>query len=211
MLPVRHLEEFGRCRFQLAIVLAAAALALGGCDDESAFVVSAVQPYYTTQDLTTDGALPGAWRLEDEDVTFTFTPAEGNAYNVTVDDKEQDKNFSSRFEGHLFRLGADSFLDLYPNSVPPGSEFYLLHFFPCHTVARIDFRGDQLEMSFVSPRWLATQIKAGAVNIAHTNSDEILLLTATTQEMQELLNLNASDDNAFGEPLVFERAQEEDQ
>jgi len=199
--------------YQLPIILALgiAAWSLTGCDDEdSACVVSAVHPFYMPQDLDSDGAIVGAWKYEDE-VTFVFTPGDNNILNVTVEEEEEpEKRFTSRFEGHLFRLGADSFLDLYPASVPEGSEFYFLHFFRCHTVAKVDLSAGSLEMRFVSPAWLAKQIKAGTVTIAHTKSDEILLLTATTEEMQELLYLNVSDENAFREAIVFERTGEEE-
>ena len=199
--------------YRLAIILALgiAAWSLTGCDDEdSACVVSAVHPFYTPQDLDSDGAIVGAWKYEDE-VTFVFAPGDNNILNVTVEEEEEpEKRFTSRFEGHLFRLGPDSFLDLYPASVPEGSEFYLLHFFRCHTVVKVDLSAGRLEMRFVSPAWLAKQIKAGTVTIAHAKSDEILLLTATTEEMQELLYLNASDENAFREAIVFERTGEEE-
>ena len=83
-------------------------------------------------------------------------------------------------------------------------------FVRCHTVVKVDLSAGRLEMRFVSPAWLAKQIKAGTVTIAHAKSDEILLLTATTEEMQELLYLNASDENAFREAIVFERTGEEE-
>lgn len=196
------------CLLFVFLVLAASCLA--GCDEEDAFLaVTAVRPFYTPQDLTTDGALAGTWSYEDE-VTFVFTPNDDSTYNVVVEEAEGDKHFTSHFEGHLFRLGPDYFLDLYPTSVPEGSEFYFLHFFRCHTATKIDFPGDRLEMRFLSPFWLATQIKAGAVSIEHAKSQEILLLTATTQQMQELLYLNANDDDAFPEPIVFERGRDEE-
>ena len=212
--PMMRVSTSTGCWYRLASILAlgVAAWSLTGCDDEdSACVVSAVHPFYTPQDLDSDGAIVGAWKYQDE-VTFVFTPGDNNILNVTVEEEvEPEKRFTSRFEGHLFRLGPDSFLDLYPASVPEGSEFYLLHFFRCHTVAKVDLSAGRLEMRFVSPAWLASQIKEGAVTIAHAKSDEILLLTATTEEMQELLYLNASDENAFGEAVVFERTGEEEE
>jgi hypothetical protein len=193
-----------------ALALAAIAVGFVGCDeDDSAIVVTAVQPFYTQQDVNTDATLLGTWQYEDE-VSFTFTPGENGAYTVIVDEHDSDKRFTSRFEGHLFHLGADSFLDLYPTSVPEGSEFYVLHFFRCHTAIKVAFRGDQFEMRFLSPTWLAKQIKAGAVSVAHAKSPDILLLTGSTQEMQDLLFLNASDQDAFGEAMLFEQAFDQD-
>ena len=201
------------CWYRLASILAlgVAAWSLTGCDDEdSACVVSAVHPFYTPQDLDSDGAIVGAWKYQDE-VTFVFTPGDNNILNVTVEEEvEPEKRFTSRFEGHLFRLGPDSFLDLYPASVPEGSEFYLLHFFRCHTVAKVDLSADRLEMKFVSAAWLSRQIKAGTVSTSYAKSGGVLLLTATTEEMQELLSLNASGEETFEPALEFERVRDEE-
>ena len=217
-------REFGYRRAAMLVVLASVAWGVTGCDeDEWVAVVLAVNPFYTQQDVSSDADLAGAWLYADvvnkdgesenggnESVRFTFTPAENNSYTVIVDEMDGSKHFSSRFEGHLFRLGGQSFLDLYPTSVPEGSEFYFMHFFRCHTVTRIDFRGGRLEMTFLNGSWLAGQIKSGAVSIAHTKADDMLLLTATTQEIQEVLFLNATDENAFAETLLFDRAAAEE-
>ena len=91
-------------RFAAAVALAGLAYALVSCEDEDyAVVVTAVQPFYAKQDLNTDAGLVGTWQYEDE-VTFTFTPAENNTYNVIVEENGNERNFSSRFEGHLFHL-----------------------------------------------------------------------------------------------------------
>jgi hypothetical protein len=205
--PLRCKRRVHRLAVALGII---PALILAGCDEEdSAYVVTAVHPFYTPQDLDSDGALAGTWQYED-DVKFVFTADENGAYAVAVEEDETDRHFTSHFEGHLFRLGPDSFMDLYPTSVPSGSEFYLLHFFRCHTVAKVDLSADRLEMKFVSAAWLAKQIKAGTVTASYTKSGEILLLTATTDEMQELLYLNVSGEETFERALVFERVRDEE-
>lgn len=195
----------------MVLTLGIAAIGLVGCDEEDlALFVTAVRPFYTEQDLTADAGLLGTWDVEGE-VRFTFAPAESNSYDVIVEEIENDKHSTSRFEGHLFRLGADSFLDLFPASMPEGSEFYFLHFYRCHTAAKVEVRGDQLVMKFMNPTWFAGQIKAGTLTTPHAVANDVLLLTGSTQEMQELLFLNANDDSAFGEALEFERAHEEEE
>jgi len=191
----------------LVLCLVGCASALGGCEDEDfALIVTGVQPFYTTQDLTSDAALAGTWQSEDE-VAVSFEAEENNAYTVVVTENADSKSAESRFEGHLFRLGNDSFLDLHPLSSPDAPAFYLLHFFPCHAVAKVEFAGDRLELTFLNATWLLRQLKTGAVSIAHAKSGDILLLTASTQETQELLFLHASDEGAFTETLSFDRAQ----
>lgn len=194
----------------VALALGLLTFSLNGCDGEdSALVVSSVQPHFTPQDVTTDGDLPGTWQYQDE-VSFMFTLGDRSAYDVTVEEKENDKHYTSHFRGHLFHLGADAFLDLYPTQIPAGSEFYYMHFFPCHTVAKIDFLGAELQMTFLSAPWMSKQIRAGTICIPHAATNDTLLLTATTQELQEVLFANANNEEAFGDPLRFERAPSEE-
>ena len=203
-----------RKRFRCSYLLAAlafgfSAVALAGCDDEdSAIVVSSVQPHFTPQDVATDAELLGTWEYQEE-VQFTFTPS-GDGYDVVVEEQEDDHHFTSHFAGHLFPIGGDSFLDLYPTKVPEGSEFYYMHFFPCHTVAKIEFRDRDMQMIFLSATWLSKQIKAGTISIPHAATNGTLLLTATTPELQELLFMNASNEEAFHDAIRFERPRDKE-
>jgi len=199
-----------RRRMTAILTMAGVAFSLVGCDeDDAAAIVSAAEPFYTPQDVTTDAGLLGTWQYEDE-VTFTFTPGEKNTYDVNIGEDEGDKHLNSKFEGHLFRLGPDLFLDLYPASVPEGSEFFLLHFFRCHTVMKIEFGSDRVQMTFLNASWLGQQLKAGTVTLPYVRSGDILLLTASTQELQEVLFLDAGDPTAFGEAIELVHANDEE-
>jgi hypothetical protein len=195
----------------VALAIGLTLTGLCGCDEEdSALFVSSVQPNFTEQDVTTDEALSGAWWYQDE-MSITFALGDHSTYEVVFEEKENDKHFTSHFEGHLFHLGADSFLDLYPAQIPAGSEFYYMHFFPCHTVAKIDFQRDELEITFLSATWLDKQIKAGTIEIAHASANDTLLLTAPTQDIQEVLFMNASNGEAFLVALRFARSPSEEE
>jgi len=200
-----------RQRIAAILTLAGVAFSLVGCDEaDSTAIVCAAQPFYTRQDIATDAGLLGTWQYEEE-ITFTFAPGEKNTYDVTIGEDEGQKHFTSKFEGHLFRLGPDLFLDLYPASVPEGSEFFVLHFFRCHTVMKIELQDNQLQMMFLNPSWLTQQLKTGAVTLPHASSGDILLLTASTQELQELLFLNANDETAFEEAIEFVRVNDKEE
>jgi len=186
-------------------------LGLAACDeDDSAVFVSSVQPNFTELDLTTDGALPGTWSYEGE-LTLVFQSREQSQYDVVLEENENGKRRTSHFEGHLFRLGPDTFLDLYPTQLPDGSEFYQLHFFPSHTVAKIEFFGDEMRLTFLSAPWLSREIKDGAISLPHAITNGALLLTATTKEIQEVLSANSSNEQAFSEPIPFEQVTHEEE
>jgi hypothetical protein len=48
------------------------------------------------------------------------------------------------------------------------------------------------------------------VSTSYAKSGGVLLLTATTEEMQELLSLNASGEETFEPALEFERVRDEE-
>lgn len=199
------------CRPLLVIFTAILAITLAGCD---AYFVSSLHPYFDQQDLSTDGALSGTWAYKEEhsqeQVRFIFTVHDDQTYEVVVEENEDGKRTSARFEGHLFRLGADSFLDLLPSSEPAESAFYVLHTVRCHSVAKVEFRRSDLQLTFLNPGWLSKQMKEGAVSVPHESVDDELLLTGSTQELQEFLSANSSDDAAFSDAILFERARDEE-
>jgi hypothetical protein len=200
------------CRPLLVILTAILAITVAGCDEH---FVSALHPYFDQQGLNTDGALPGTWVYKEENsqeqVRFIFTVHDDQTYDVVVEENDDGKRTSSRFEGHLFRLGADSFLDLLPSSEPAESAFYVLHLVRCHSVARVEFRQSDLQLTFLNAGWLSQQMKEGAVSVPHKSVDDVLLLTGSTLELQEFLSANSSDDAAFSDPILFERARHDEE
>jgi len=191
--------------FVIAAALGFATVDLFASNDEPAAEwVSSVQPFYTSQDLTTDVALVGDWHYGQE-VTLTFTPTNKGSYKLVLRDMSHDKPDTYTFDAHLFRLGVDSFLDLYPTSVPKSAELYALFSVPCHVVAKVSFPDDRLQLIFLNAAWFADQSKSGNITISHIQTDGLILLTATTEEMQELLYLNAASEEAFNEHIEFGR------
>ena len=176
-------------------------------DEPTAEWVGSVQPFYTSQDLTTDVALAGDWHYGEE-VTLTFTPTNKGSYKLVLRDMSHDKPDTYTFDAHLFHLGVDSFLDLYPTSLPESAEVYVLFSVPCHVVAKVSFPDDRLQLIFLNAGWLADQSISGNITISHIQTDGLILFTATTEEMQELLYLNATNEDAFNEHIEFGRTED---
>jgi hypothetical protein len=105
------------------------------------------------------------------------------------------------------RLGALWFIDFLPNSKVGGGEFYKMHLFRAHSIARIELSQDTLEMAFFDSTWLQKQIDEKAVDISHQKTDGTLLLTGTTEEVQQLLFLHGNDDGAFPDPTTLTRQE----
>jgi hypothetical protein len=91
------------------------------------------------------------------------------------------------------------------------SEFYRMHFIRSHTIARVEMKQDSIQMAFLSASWLEAKIKENSVDTPYLKTDEALLLTGTTEELQELVFRYANDDQAFADPLLLERQRLEEE
>lgn len=190
-------------------VLAVGSLATTGCDGDGPVFVTSLQPVYTQLDLEADSRLNGEWADREGDVTFSFEQGTGegkqNEYKLVVKEKNGEQELSGEFEARLVRLGSTDFLDIYPQSDEKGSEFYRLHFARAHTFARLEIREDAIQLEFMSASWLKARMDEKSVDTPCVKVDGALLLTGTTEEVQELVSFRANDDEAFADPLILEK------
>ncbi len=194
--------------------LIGAALAVGsvvatGCDSDGYPFIMSLQPLYTQLDLEADSRLNGMWTDKEGDVTFSFEEGaeEGKekAYTLVVKDKDEGQEESGEFDVRLVRLGASYFLDIYPRSSKEGNEFYRAHFTRAHTIARVEINQDSIQMAFLSASWLKAKMMEKSVDAPYVKTEDALLLTGTTEEVQELVFSHANDDEAFPDPLLLKK------
>jgi hypothetical protein len=195
-------------RLFLGIFLIWGAFGIGGCDDTSGFALS-LQPTYTQADLDSDAGLNGSWTTEDRDLTFVFEPTEGKVYKLVVKELDDGQETSAEFEAHLMHLGAFFFVDILPSNAPPGISFYQMHVLRAHSIARIEVTRDTLKLAFFDASWLQKQIDEKTIDTSYQKSDGMLLLTGTTEEVQDLLFLHANEEGAFGKPVILNHQTEE--
>jgi len=159
--------------------------------------------------------LNGMWSDKEGDVTFSFEQGTGegqeNEYKLVVKEKNAEQDMSGEFEARLVRLGSTHFLDIYPQSNERGSEFYRLHFARAHTFARLEIHEDSLQLQFLSASWLKARMDEKSVDTPCVKVDGVLLLTGTTEEVQELLSLHANDDGALADPVLLEKQKVEEE
>ncbi len=208
------------------VCLALVAL-LPGC------IVQSLHPLCTEKELVFEPALVGVWDavleegVEGDGCVFTFEQAEGKTYRLTI---EEDGEIA-RFMVGLVMLYDAMLLDFFPEplkvsgdwssewqseaseesghrppSLPPIS---VLHFRPVHSFWRIWLEGDELRMAGLDVEWLYEQIEQGKIVIEHESVEEekpvLLLLTADTKDLQQLLREHADDPGAFPDPTRYQR------
>jgi hypothetical protein len=192
------------------MALALAGFAAAGCEDSGNPFVVSLSPFYSKLDLQTDLRLAGTWTDPEGDVSFTFEAGKEKEYTLIVKEKEGGQETSGEFEAHLLRLGGSWFIDFFPKNNSGEDEFHRVHFFRGHSIARVELGQDSMQMAFLSASWLRARIGEKSIDTPYVKADESLLLTGTTEEVQELANLYANDEKAFAEPLGLERTRVEE-
>lgn len=207
-------ERGGRsraCKWLIGAVLAVACIVPAGCEGDGSPFVMALQPFYTQPDLVVDSRLNGSWTDEDGDLTLWFEQgkqkgAEGE-YNLVVMEKDDQQELSGAFQAHVIRLGTRYFLDIYPQQSAEGSGFYNMHFIRAHSIARLEIDRDSIQLAFLDSGWLKARMQEKNVDTPEVEVDGMPLLTGTTKEVQDLVNSNEDDDDAFPDPVLFERTK----
>ena len=166
---------------------------LAGCWQKS------VHPFYTAGDVIAEPRLAGKW-TEDKDsedkMIWTFAPAGEKRFNVTA----QSKDEKYEFEGHVFKLGNDRFLDLEGKARGFSSV-------PAHHLFRIVELGSELKMTGLNTDWMEKFLKKNPNALAHMtivdpehrddrNKDEIVL-TADTKTLQKFVREHLNDEDFF--------------
>jgi hypothetical protein len=195
----------------MGMALALAGLVAGGCDDSGGLFVVSLQPFYTKLDLEADPGLAGTWKDQEGDVSFTFEEGEKKEYTMVIKEREGGQETSGEFEARLMRLGGTWFIDLFPKNSSGGNEFYRSFFFRGHSIARVELGQDSMKMAFMNGNWLSARIAEKSVDTPNEKVDGSLLLTGTTEEVQELVYLHANDEGAFAEALSLERMPVEEE
>jgi hypothetical protein len=149
------------------------------------------------------------WTNKEGDVTFSFEESkeEGKEkeYKLVVVERDGEQEMSGEFEARVVRLGAFDFLDIYPQSSKEGNEFYRAHFTRAHTIARVEISQNSIQMAFLSARWLKAKMDEKSVDTACVKVEDTLMLTGTTEEVQEVVISHANDDGAFADSVLLDK------
>src|SRR5207244_12007247 len=167
------------------------------------------QPCDNQLELEANSRVNGIWSDKGGDVKVSFKERkeEGKEkeYKLVVKEKDGEQEVSGEFEAHVVRLGAFDFMDVYPQSSKEGNEFYRAHFTRAHTIARVEISQDSIQMAFLSARWLKAKLDEESVDTPCVNVDDTLMLTGTTEEVQERVFSHANDDGAFADSVLLEK------
>jgi hypothetical protein len=165
-----------------------------------------IHPLYFEKDLIFNPELVGIWAPEkageEASETWTFLPAAEKAYRLVVKEENGHEGF---FEVHMLRLGKEIFLDFFPEEPEGTNEFFLSHVIPAHSFMRISLEGHVLRMAFMDYSWLEEKIEAGKIQIKHETRDNMIVLTASTQALQDFVQKHLNEAFVFEEDVLYQR------
>jgi hypothetical protein len=161
------------------ILLMAAACCLVGC------IPLSIHPLYDSEHITFDEGLLGSWgdKSSPED-SWTFERDGEKGYRLIVSDED---NRPGEFEVNLVKLGNLHILDLYPKEPEDVNEFYKFHIIPAHSFMKMRLEGDTLELEYFDYDWLKKGLKEGRLDIKHELIDDTVILTASTERLQQFI------------------------
>jgi hypothetical protein len=163
-----------------------------------------VDPLYSEDTLVFQPELLGIWGDPDDSSsgTWTFLPVEGQkAYRLVIEEPEKPDGL---FEAHLVQLGDHLFMDLYPEEPGSGNEFYVGHVIPAHSIWKMSIQGYVVTLDILDSQWLKQQIDSGKSQLQHLRRDDVIVLTASTAELQTFVQEHAEE--AFtDDPFVMQR------
>lgn len=154
--------------------------------------VRSLLPLFGEKNLVFNLGLIGAWKDMDKKEIYYIQKSEGKNYTMIVCNEKGD---TSKHIAQLGQLGKFWFLDSYPISC--AQDYQMI---PIHIISKIRLNGDTLSFGSFESDHLKNLIQSGNVKIPHVILDDKVVLTASSDEMQQLVLLLAEDENAFPQP-----------
>jgi len=153
-------------------------LLLGGC-------LPSLHQLYTDETLIFEEGLIGKWRA-DEDAIWQFREAGEKEYQLRIYEAEGELG---RFEAHLVKIKGTMFLDLYPDSehMKDLDDFYKYHILAVHTFMKVDQIEPNLQLRMMDYDEVEDMLEDDPDAIKHEVVDERIVLTATTEQLQEFV------------------------
>lgn len=205
----------------VAVVLAFAA-SLSGCGP-----VESLCPFFNPKDAVTDANLSGTWMSRKESgfymkLRFQEHQDQSGDYQVEAlfhddrQDKDKPKEGTVVFNGQLFQVGDQRYLDFYPLrysakfgsrviEVEAGDNLFGV---PTHTLYRAKVEENHLQLSWLDETSVKAFLLKNDLSLA-AESMGFIVLTAKTEELQTRLLLEAGGEDLFDGSDAIEFTRQE--
>jgi hypothetical protein len=176
---------------------------LGSC-------VPSLHPLFTDKDLIFKEELVGVWAEDNSKETWEF-----KRYNNDDSNKRykmiytDEKGKEGRFIAILGKLNDMLFLDLFPESPElETNDFYKIHLLGVHTFIKIEQIEPTLQMRTMDHYKMKNILENDPNLVRHEileDQDSKIVLTASTEKLQQFMIKHANDEGLFGKPSDLEQ------
>ena len=152
-----------------------------------------VNPLYDPESLVFEPDLVGLWGDPEspESETWEFQRAGERSYRLVIREANNlliDPRRDGVFEARLVRLEDQLFLDLFPEEPEGVSEFFKSHIVPAHSIWKVNLEGHVLSLGVFDNSFVENSIQDGTIAVEHVKRDGVLVLTASTKDIQNLVS-----------------------
>ncbi len=178
----------------------------------TACVTTTLHPIYERNQLIQLSEFEGEW-ISTRSV-WTIKKDMGNSYKLSYkecdDPINEPRQYSSctiaDFKVHLIKLGDDYYADFRPTEyLNSENQFLQYHIRSLHSFARINANKERLQFEFMDNQWLFDYLSTNKESIAHVKSEQDVILTASTQELQKFIISHKDNEEAYLETIELHR------
>ncbi len=197
---------------KLFLILAIIAIFLSGC------LVRSIHPLYTEKDLILVPEIVGKWLNKDGDEYIFIKKEKGKSYSfIHINKKNVGKmapvNDTAYMDAHFLKLGGQIFMDLFPGDNEQMDKLQTtlaFHLVGIHSFYKILIVDGKPQIQEMDDEWLEKMIKSKRIRIKHERlqSDDGIVLTASTKELQKFMTKYANEEKAFKKPDILSPIQE---
>jgi len=167
-------------------------LLISGCPARS------LNPLFTEQQAILLPLLIGTWENMDE--IYSFEPLPGNNYRLVI--RSADEKDSSIYLVLSGKIGNTWYLDSYP--IVNSQEH---HYLSMHVVTQMVLNGDTLKLAMLEGDWLLKMDKEKKLKTPHVQRENEIILTGSTEELQQFIAFAGKDSDAFPDVGIFVRSK----
>lgn len=174
----------------MCIVFIGISSSLMGCLDFNPHIVRSLFPLFREKEATFSLSLVGAWSDKEGKETYLFQKGEGKNYTLIL----MDKKDTIEYKVQLGQLGNFWFMDSYPSEKPAD-----VHMISSHLIFRMLLQEDSIGLSMLDSDSLKKMIESGNMKVPAVILDGSVILTASTEELQQFIQGLTNDDRFFPE------------
>jgi len=195
-----HSKSNKKLMKKLLFPLLSLAAVLTGC------LVTSVCPFYTQKDLAFDAGVVGHWtNTKEAGEHWTFEKEGDKAYQLTYTSDGK----TSVVQAHLFKLGGQSFLDLFTPEIKDDTQPPPI---PSHFLLRAEQLSPTVKLAPLNYDWLKELLAKNPKALRHhliasgdKPEDSRLVLTADTTELQQFILKHLKTEEAWKDGLELQR------